>query len=55
MLVGGGTAWLLTGEIGKKSASAAPFELTPMAGVIGQSEVKGGSVPAYGIGLAGKF
>jgi hypothetical protein len=54
MLVGGGTAWLLTGEIGKKSASA-PFELTPMAGVIGQSEVKGGSVPAYGIGLAGKF
>jgi hypothetical protein len=54
MLVGGGSAWLLTRDRGKKTAEL-PFELTPITGVIGQSEVRGGSVPAYGFGVAGRF
>jgi hypothetical protein len=54
MAVGGGTAWLLTRDKPKKTASV-PYDLTPIAGVIGQSEVRGGKVPAYGFGLAGKF
>jgi hypothetical protein len=54
MVVGGGTAWLLTRDVGKRVATL-PFELTPIAGVIGQSEVKGGNVPAYGVGFAGSF
>src|SRR5580693_3781950 len=54
MLVGGATAWFLTRDTGKK-VGGLPFDLSPIAGVIGQSEVKGGKVPAYGIGLMGRF
>jgi hypothetical protein len=54
MLVGGGTAWFLTRDRGKKTAEI-PWDLTPITGVIGQSEVWRGHVPAYGIGVAGKF
>lgn len=54
MLVGGGTAWLLTRDRAKKAAEL-PLDLTPIAGVIGQSEVRGGKVPAYGFGVAGGF
>jgi hypothetical protein len=54
ILVGGTTAWFLTRDRGKKP-SALSYELTPIAGVIGQSEVRGGTVPAYGVGLSGRF
>jgi hypothetical protein len=64
MLVGGGTAWFLTRDTGKKTAGL-PLDLTPIAGVIGQSEVRArgpgvspgaiGTVPAYGVGVAGRF
>jgi hypothetical protein len=54
MLIGGTTAWLVTRNVGKNAAGL-PMDLTPVAGVIGQSEVRGGSVPAYGLGVAGRF
>jgi hypothetical protein len=54
IVVGGGTAWYLTRDRGKKTAEI-PLDLTPITGVIGQSEVRGGTVPAYGLGVAGRF
>jgi hypothetical protein len=52
--IGGTTAWFLTRDKGKRAAEL-PFDLTPTTGVIGQSEVRGGKVPAYGVGLSGRF
>jgi hypothetical protein len=53
ILIGGTTAFLLTRDKNKKVV--APFDLTPVTGVIGQSETRRGSVPAYGVGVGGRF
>jgi len=54
MLVGGGVAWALTRDSPKASTTASPH-VVPMGGVIGSSETREGTSPAYGIGLRGTF
>jgi hypothetical protein len=52
--VGGATAWLLTRDAPPPKKSAW-FDVAPNAGVIGQSDSRGGPVPIYGVQVAGKF
>jgi hypothetical protein len=54
VLLGGGISLYLTRDKGRHGL-ALPLDLQPTAGVIGQSEVRGGSVPAYGFGVSGSF
>jgi len=61
-LVGGAVAWWLTRERGaaKPEPATAPkpreaSRVTPYGGVIGGSQTREGSVPAYGIGVRGAF
>ncbi len=54
-LVGGGVAWLLTRERAVKPASALAPRVTPFGGVVGASQTREGSTPAYGAGLRGTW
>jgi len=56
-LAGGTVAWFMTRDVdGSKSAARTfPHGLSPMGGVIGSSVTPTGVVPAYGVGLSGRF
>jgi len=70
-LVGGAVAWFLTRSMPSEPAAASRAQLsshgphpprrsalsnvTPMGGVIGSSATPNGTVPAYGLGLTGRF
>ncbi|MCL2778857.1 MAG: hypothetical protein FWD73_12725 [Polyangiaceae bacterium] len=60
MIVGGGVAWVLTrGSSNAASVantiSASGMHVVPMGGVIGSSETRYGTSPAYGVGIRGIF
>lgn len=57
-LLGGATAWWFTrtgSPSPAKTHSALGARVTPFGGSIGSSATRGGSVPAYGIGVRGSF
>ncbi|WP_394843316.1 hypothetical protein LZC95_40485 [Pendulispora brunnea] len=61
-LVGGGIAWFLTRNMPREPAvsrtaprSNTGMSVTPTGGVIGSSATPTGIVPAYGVGLTGRF
>jgi len=61
-LVGGGIAWFLTRNMPAEpvlpratSRARDGLSVTPMGGVIGSSVTPTGVVPAYGLGLSGRF
>jgi hypothetical protein len=53
-VIGGTIAWWMTRDA-KKPATASALPGEPMAGVIGASETRAGTVPAYGLGWVGSF
>ena len=54
-LVGGAVAWILTRERPPKAPSALAPRVTPFGGVVGASQTREGSTPAYGGGLRGTW
>ncbi|WP_394826282.1 hypothetical protein [Pendulispora albinea] len=57
-VVGGTLAWFLTRNMARETAGHAPSfarSLSPMGGVIGSSATPTGAVPAYGVGITGRF
>ena len=58
-IMGGAIAWFLTRDMSNETAkgrgSSFARNLTPLGGVIGTSATPNGPVPAYGVGLSGKF
>lgn len=54
-LLGGGIAWWLTRDRGKRAPAPSATRVTPFGGVVGASATREGAVPAYGAGLRGTW